>query len=263
MAHIFKIIGIILILFIAGCRKEDDLNLPVKTHLTIQFKPYETIDFNESRFYNFAICMMGIEKIEFEGIREEGENIFFSTDLGINLPVTLAIPNLFNQAIITDIDLPSGIYKYIRLDIYFKPIDEAPWKIIEGADTINPGMVIKGRYHYIEEYREDTTLMLSLYTIPVDIAIDQTETLTFRSLGEAIIKQPECEISLLINLNKFFASIDHTSIEEAEISEIPGDGYDERIIISSNNNRDLYEILLHQLGLSTSLVVRQTGTTIP
>ena len=79
-----KLVIITLILFIAGCREKDELTLPVKVSLNIGFfsggdgDPFDT-------YVYFTEGQIGIQKIQFEGRREAGRDVFFETDPNINL----------------------------------------------------------------------------------------------------------------------------------------------------------------------------------
>jgi len=260
MARISKIIGIILILFLAGCTKDDELKLPVKTDLVMEFAYplgyafQDSFDghIQETRFFKTSGGLIGIQKIDFEGIREAGENIFFETDLEMVMPIT---DIMFDKAVISNFDLPQGVYKYMRLDIYLQSVADE-WFIDEETVSpelkLNTGFVIEGAYGHSWIDWDDPLLPINSFSIPVFIAIDKTERFTFRTFKGAVIKQPDCEIRLSFVLENVLTSLDYTSFEEAEIS---GEGSNQKIIISSTHNRDLYEIVLYRLGLSTGMYV--------
>ena len=71
-------------------------------------------------------------------------------------------------------------------------------------------------------------------------------------MQEVVMKQPESEIVLNFNIIHAFYSLDYKLFEEAEIS---GDSTDQKIIISNNQNKDLYDMLLYRLGMNTTMVV--------
>lgn len=253
-----KINGILLILFIAGCSKDVVEKEPVKTNLVMRLIPYPDPIFaygyempGEGYIdYDFSGGSIGIGKIEFEGVREEGENYFFESDPENDLPV-FEFEEEELETRLSDFDLPQGVYKYIRVDVYLKELSEEVMPENSEIDVFNTGLIINGRYKH---HWWDVGLpgFDSLISIPFVLAIDKTEKFVFRTIYDVVIKQPECNIELYLEGGNAFNSIDYKSFEEADIS---GDSTNQMIIISKDKNRNLYEILLYRLGMYTMLIV--------
>jgi len=241
-----KLVSIILILFIAGCQK-DDLTLPVRVSLKIRYFSDYTTDFN------FTEGQISIRRIEFEGIRETGGNVFFKTEPDINFP---ALEFRLQPEIISDFDIPQGIYNHMRWDIYLKKIvtDELIDDIV--TDSLNTGFVIKGFYEawmYDWEYNEVIT-----DSMPFIFAMDDTEQFGVRSYDVynnstiVLSESKDYEAILCINLSYAFGSIS-VSFMEAEIS---GDSEHPVVIISSSKNKDLYMKILDRIFRNARVIIK-------
>lgn len=245
-----KITCIILILAAAGCTDDNVLKLPVQTKVVMRFLPLDQGIYGEFEEVGIhgSMCRIGIQSIAFEGMREVGDDVFFNMEPGIDLLINDFINS---RADITDFELPQGIYNNIRLDYHLQTINHEEWIPADESVTQEIGLIIEGEvYHYW--WNSDPFMIDSLHLFPFVFMIDRTEQFLFRSTQDAVVKQPDCQILLLFDLDKAFQSIDPNSFEEAEIS---GDEDHPKIIISSKKNRDLYEILLYRLGMSTRMIV--------
>ena len=253
-----KITGIILILFFAGCTKEDDLKLPVRTNMIMRINPYYLDVNKEINEFQLIESKVSIQKIEFEGIREAGENVFFETDPDTNLSIVeveayIAVNTRYKgyDAAITDFDLPQGIYRSIRIDIYLNEISDNEITDNDEVDSPNIGWVITGKYGHWKDY-DEYFFGFPDFSFPIVFVVDSNEKFIFRTMQEVVMKQPESEIVLNFNIIHAFYSLDYKLFEEAEIS---GDSTDQKIIISNNQNKDLYDMLLYRLGMNTTMVV--------
>jgi hypothetical protein len=101
-----KVASVILILFMAGCREKDDLTLPVKVYFKIGISPENSLN---TEYLHFTDCKIGIQRIQFEGKREAGTDIFFETDPNMNLQ-TLSFAQ--QPLTISVFNIPQGIYNY-------------------------------------------------------------------------------------------------------------------------------------------------------
>jgi hypothetical protein len=234
-----KLVIITLILFIAGCSEKDDLTLPVKVYFKIGISPEEYSD----TYLGFFEGHIGVQKIQFEGKREAGGDIFFETDPKMNLQ-TLFFRKLINP-VISDFDIPQGIYNYMKWDINLKRI------VIDNyTDSLSIGLVISGHYRYLDET-----------AIPVFIYIDDTEQFSVRSDDSG----GNSQIVLSVNKDYYeailelapgyaFSSISRESLEEA--ADISRDRGHSAIMISSSENEDLYEKLLYRIEQSAKIIFK-------
>jgi hypothetical protein len=249
-----KLAIIILLLLIAGCIEKDELTLPVKIHLKIGIAPYTPYNYDDYEYLGFGKSYIRVQRIRFEGEREAGEDVFFETDPKINLQ-TLEFGR--EPATISVFDIPQGIYNYMKWDINLKRITTAGIFDENDTDSLHIGLVISGSYESLNERDEEWGEPIH---IPFIIAIDDTEQFSVMS------HDPEGNSSIVLSGNKnheailllaplnAFLSISRESIEEA--ADISRDNGHQIIMISRNENEDLYEILLYRIMLSAKVIVK-------
>lgn len=242
-----KLVSIItLILFLTGCSKKDDLTLPVKVYFKIGISP-ENI--NSVKFLRFTDGHIGVQRIRFEGKREAGEDVFFETDPKMNLH-TLAFSTDENP-LISDFDLPQGIYNYMKWDINLKRITTEGLFDDNDEDSLSIGLVIQGSYKYNDGS-----------SITVIIAIDDTEQFSVRyddpdpdpNSGIVLsVDKDYYEAILFLAPVKAFSSISRESLEGADISSDSGH---QVIMISRNKNKYLYDNLMYRIEQSASIIFK-------
>lgn len=241
-----KLVIITLSLFFTGCTEKDDLTLPVK----VEFKIGISENSAKDEYLTFNGGEIGIRKIQFDGKREAGEDVFFETDPEINFP-SLAFNSSVQPALISDFDIPQGIFNYMKWDINLKEIviDELIGDD-DDDDTDSPyiGLAISGIYTY-----------LSGTTVPFIIAIDNTELLSVKAYDQdgnsriVLYVDKDYEAVLLLDPAYAFHSISRESLEEADVSDNSGTPV---ILISSDENEDLYEDLLYRIDQSAKVLVK-------
>ena len=250
-----KLVCIILILFISGCTKKDELTLPVKIHLKIgsNLEKEEWVDipgdpFFEYAGFEFTSNRIAVQKILFEGIREAGGDIFFETDPEID-SLTLPFKNRYES--ISDFDIPQGIYNTFKWDICLKKLETN--ELIDNDDTasLNTGLIIKGNYFHVW-WSIDMFEVDSAYVIPFILAIHDTEMFSFIKSNIVLSESKDYVVNLLLDFAYAFDSISSKSFEEAEIS---GDGLNQRVIISKGKNKYWYDTILNRLRLESRLYV--------
>jgi hypothetical protein len=237
-----KAVAIILILIISGgCLKKDDLTLPVKVSFKIGI---QTDHISDYQYLNISECQIGISSIQFEGKREAGGDIFFETDSKMNLQTL----SFFQPILITVFDIPQGIYDYMKWDISMKCINTEG--LIEDRDGSFPciGIILSGEYKYLDGSE-----------IPVVFAIDEPELFSVRAYD------PNNYSRIVLSVNKEYEAIVFfapgyaflpISRESFETAEVSGDSMNRKIIISSTQNEDLYEILLYRIIQSAKVVFK-------
>jgi len=241
-----RLAGIILILFFPSCTEKDELTLPVNVDFMISISDNSSGD----EYLSFTGGVIGVQKIGFEGKRDAGEDIFFETDPKMNLP-QLTFGTYAQPASISDFDIPQGIFNYMKWDINLKKIviDELNDDDDDGDDdSLYTGLAILGTYSY-----------QSGVSIPIILAIDNAEQFSVRSFdpeGNSTIVlsvEKDYDAVLLLDPGYSFHSISRESIEEAETSDDSGT---EVILISSEENEDLYEVLLYRIAQSAKVIVK-------
>jgi len=227
-----KLLGLILILFNTGCTKKDEFTIPVSIKFEIAVK--QSDEGTDPGYFYFNWVHTLIKRIDFEGIRETGGDIYFSTDPDLNVPFLE-----FDETpvIISSFELPQGIYSPMRWDIYLKRMQISG---LTGTDLPNTGFLVYGGY----EYQDGST-------IDIFLCIDETELFSFRTYNSEL--EPSIVLSenrmynltLLIDLYNAFLPISRESVERAETST--GTSGEPIIIIAANKNKYLYDNLLYRI----------------
>jgi len=248
-----KLVCITLILFITGCTEKDEFTRPVNINLKISFIRSFT------NYFEFTEGRIGVQRIRFEGKREAGGDVFFETDTKADFP-TLEFVGQQEAAKVSSFEIPQGIYTNMKWDINLKEIVNDELIYDDDTDSLNKGLIIKGDYLYDDWWiwGDEPPPENWIPSIPFIFSVDYTERFSFSSFfpdpnsNEVLTDNKDYEVILLLNLAYAFDSISRESFEEAEIS---GDSEHPVVIISSNKNKYLYEIILHRLDLSTSVYV--------
>jgi len=250
-----KLVCITLILFIAGsgCKEKDELTLPVSIHLKIGIAPSTPYNYDEYEYLGFGNSYIRVQRIRFEGEREAGEDVFFETDPKIDLQ-TLEFGR--QPATISVFEIPQGIYYYMKWDINLKRITTEGIFDENDTDSLHIGLVISGAYRSLDELDEWGEAL----RIPFIIAIDDTELFSVMShnpegtSGIVLSGNKNHEAILLLAPYNAFLSISRESFEEAvDISRNNGR---QIILISRNENEELYENLLYRILLSARIVIK-------
>jgi|WetSurSiteA1Bulk_404760.scaffolds.fasta_scaffold71590_1 hypothetical protein len=245
-----KLVIVTLALSIAGCTEKDELTLPVTINLKIGIRKQEgSFGFNEG--------WIGVQRIQFGGKRESGGDVFFETDPSNNFPTLEFIEQ---YAKISSFEIPQGIYTNMKWDIFLNKIETDEVTDYNDTDSLNAGLVIKGDYFYddwwwwIDQPPPENWVP----SIPFVLIIDSIEQFSFMSYfpdpncNGVLTENKEYQVILLFNLFYAFDSISPESFEKAEIS---GDSLNQKVIISRNKNKYLYEIILYRLATSSRVYV--------
>jgi len=261
------IISILTLFFTQACDviPDDDLSRPVAIDLHVGWENNNT----GVSYIGFPKLMINISRINFYGTRQEGSDIFFdATPLAPNDNIVLVQGN--NSLKIESFDLPQGIYTQLKWELTSGVLergfllDEYGFDYEDIIDEISgKGMVLSGSYQ--RQSGEQNLLF---------IAIDNNDLYSFFTNhlndGNSTIQSPNNYIfSLFFNPYKAIESIERSVWEDAETDDLDfDDGDDDNdddddkkfgilndddddeidyILISSDNNSDLYERILFRL----------------
>ncbi len=236
-----------MILCFSGCTEKDDLTLPVN----VDFRIGITENTFKNDYLTFTGGETGIHRISFDGKREAGEDVYFETDPRVNFP-TATFSSPLETASLSDFDIPQGIYNYMKWEIDLKAIsvdvliddDDDDFD----SDYPDTGLTLTGFY-----------TSLSGVSIPFIIAIDVAEQLNVRSYdadgNSTIVLSVDKDYEAVMSLDPAYAfgSISRESLEEADISDDSGTDI---MIISSEENEDLYEVLSYRIAQSVKVIVK-------
>lgn len=232
---------IIIFLGLVSC-EPDDLSKPVRVHFELSF-----IQENEPlSFLTFKRVMVGVERINFYGVRQEGNDVVFSTRPGKSYGIHVLTPEQ-NTSYLTFFDLKQGVYQQMRWELQLEEIDDDVFSedYLDGDDF---GFIIEGIYSCLD----GRTLLLF-------IAIEEEEIIKIESVNQVgeipipILADNTYSISLEIYPHAIFKGIPRSLLEQAEVDE---DDDVEFIEISKEENEDLYKLFLFQLSKTIRAVVR-------
>jgi hypothetical protein len=270
-----KLAGLILLLFIAGCTKEkDELTLPVTVSSKISF----SVDSSKcAEYLNFTGVRIGIGLITFIGIREDGPDYGFATDPRFDFPTSSSLSFLQKKTLTSNFNMPQGVYTEIHWEMDLWAITCKDLQdLIEGLTVedllatgvvedlgenfwTGPAIAISGTYKSLNGSLIPF-LLAGDFILSDDVTGQKLKAETFDPDGNSRIvlsADKEYESTLIFTMENDFRSINRELFEEANIS---GDSGHPVIIISGNNNKDLYEVLTSRNNLSIKVLIKETGS---
>ncbi len=242
--------GLMILLLLSGCIPDDELSTPVTVNLNLVMGT-NLPGINHVEFYNTVIA---VQQIKFYGIREEGSDIFFSSQPTVPFGI-YAIKKNQPASKIDVFDIPQGVYNQMRWEIKTKEIDDDYYedyfddKLEEYIDVDDFGIVIEGKYK-----------RLNGSEILLFIAIDPTEILlmeTFNTGGNNQLSLISGKTyNLILEINPYIAiqNIERILLENADADEEDDIEY---IEISSDENEDLYERILFRLKNTVKAIIEE------
>jgi hypothetical protein len=251
LAELFLAVSLILVQ--QSCTK-DEFTLPVRISLsfiiTEQYKTNDTLSFESGEVV--------IKEIQFEGQREVGENYSFYTESGKEF----GPQNFYRQSVspetITFFDIPQGIYTLMKWKLVLSDGLERFNQDNDGNDDdgddgddnddgLTPGLIIHGNY-----------ITTDGEPLQVRIEIDPFESFECQSINETgdktinIISGNTYNAVLYFDPYFVFRAISSESLEDADYSD---DEISPVLLISSDSNEELYEMILFRLQQSVKIVI--------
>ena len=228
---------------------DDEFTTPVRMSLsaiiTEQNKTNDTLSFGSGEII--------INEIQFSGKREAGGDYSFNTEPGKKIGPQVFYPQSGNQHELAQFDFPQGIYTLMnwkfKLSDGLERLEEEDDD--DDDDIGTAGLILQGSY--IDP--EGVTQQVRIEIDPFELF----ECLSLADTGDeniSIIAGSSYIAVLYVDPYYAFRGISSESLEEA-------DYYDDVIVpvllISSDSNEDLYEIILYRLQQSVRIVVSQLG----
>jgi hypothetical protein len=231
-------------LFLHSCIK-DELTQPVKISLSAVisdiYKSDDTLSFESGEIV--------LNEIRFDGKREAGGDYSFYTEPGKKFGPLLFYPKSGIQSTIASFDIPQGIYTMMRwrfeLSGGLKRAYDDDGEVDPEAET--PGLILNGSYIS----REGKTLNIR---IEID-SFELFECLSFTETGSNqidIISGDTYDAIFYIDPYYVFRAISTETLEDADYED---DGTPAVLLISSDSNEELYEMILFRLQQSVKIVV--------
>lgn len=223
-------------ILIVSCEK-DELTIPVDVDIVVNMESESQEDYLE--FYSGEIVL---ESILFQGERQEGEDVFFTTNPNNNFGPFLFYNNSTSVKI-THFDIPQGKYVLINWSFILSSIDEDD-DLEEEIEADNDfGLAFIGEY---------TTL--SGLKIPLIIEIEDEERFNINAQSSDglfeinLIENNTYSAKLAFDLGNLLKPISRESFENADLNS------DNQLVISSDENEVLYENILYRLETTSKVI---------
>jgi hypothetical protein len=222
-----------------SCIKDENthpVRLSVSVNITEQYKTSDTLSFGKGEII--------IKEVQFEGKREAGENYSFNSETGKEYGPKYFYAQSANLESIALFDIPQGIYTLMKWR--FELSDGLERLESEDDNNETPGLIIHG--NYIKHNGEK---------LEVRIEIDPFESFecqTISPTGEKKINVISGKVyNAVLSFDPYFAfrAISTDSLEDADYSD---DDKPPLLLISSDSNEELYEIILFRLQQSAKIV---------
>lgn len=242
MRHRYPLIIVaFLFSFLVSACVDADLNKPVKVDVEFYLEQ-NPLTIN---YLTFNKAIIAFDKVRFYGVRDVGNDVVFSSRPGFPFG-TFIIPEMQNTSYITYFDIPQGVYNLMRWDIELMEIDDDIYDD-EYIDSDDFGLIFEGTYTRLSG---ETILLF----IAVDPALLSFETVN--AIGNnSIVLDSQMDYTVTIELNPYLAmqGIARNLLEQAETDfedEV------EFLEISSDENEDLYSLVLFRLEKTFKAVIR-------
>ncbi len=237
----YLLVTSIALLFLVSSCIEDDLNKPVRVDLEFLLEDNPlTIS-----YVNFTNAVVALDRVRFYGIRDVGNDVLFTSRPDFSFG-TFVIPAQQNTRYVTYFEVPQGVYNMIRWDAELTEIDDAVYDDVF-VDSDDFGLIFEGTYTRLD----GSTVLLFIAVDPAVLSFG-----TLNAGGNNVVSlESTNNYTVSFELNPYLAmqGISRSLIEQAET-----DSEDdiEFIEISSDENEDLYELVLFRLEKTFKAVIR-------
>lgn len=237
----YLVLVVFLLLGLQSC-EPDDLTKPVRVNFELKWVE----DNSPLAYLTFQNIVIDVEKISFNGIRQQGSDVFFNTRPGDSFGMHI-LTRSEKTSYLTFFDLPQGVYELMRWELELGEIDDDIYSD-DFIDSDDFGFIIEGIYTRLDGS-----------TVLIFIAIEEEEVIRVESVNQdgevpiSILVDNVYTASLEINPHAIMRGIPRSLLEQAETDE---EDDVEFIEISEDENEDLYNLVLFQLARVIKLVVR-------
>ena len=231
------VIILVFIISLYSCKK-DELTLPSDVTFTFGIVPHysyyaknQTFGFTNlsSGFLNIDKGTLVIDAIEFDGKRNEGKDIYFTSNFGSQV-----LANLGNQTtnINVSFDIPQGAYNRIDITLHLGTSSQVSIAI-EGTMSAGVFSSLPIRFEYN-------------FT-------DQVKVRATPKTGNSIVlrKDKPSIAQVLVNAEYLFRFVNPSILSNATIVNIDGDDI---LLINSQNNINIFNQIANRLDNSFTVV---------
>lgn len=229
-------------LLLAGCSK-DELTYPVKVNFSIGINQSN----NPQAFIKLSEAAIGVGRIGFVGLRQEGGDVYFNTEPG-KVHGTYVVKTGESARYVTYFDIPQGVYNLMSWKLTLAEIDEDVYED-ELMDSDDYGLLVKGAYAPVGRD-----------SIPVYFLIDPMEVFSCEAtdaLGAtpiSIVDGNSYTILLELRPTEAIEGIGREYFDNATISY--GDEGEAFILISEEDNVSAYQLFLFRLARTLKATVK-------
>lgn len=223
MRQIKPCIPILLALVVVAC---SSCQRKWKKTAPVEFIP-ELVLQNSSPDLDLQAGILRIDKFEFEGKRQQGNDVYFSDEVA-GLTVLDITTSSFLNAL--RYDVPQGTYDEIRCRIRFK-----------SSDSNVPSIHIEG--NYINSSSQSFPVIFEAYDqVPIEINLSGTEAV--------FVEETDATGRIHFNVNEWFSALTANQLDNADLTSVNSV---QTILIDEQNNSDLYEIIFNRIGTTESI----------
>ncbi len=240
--YLYKVVSLLIFLLLLTSCEKDELTLPAEVNFEFEFIAHEDgIIGNGPKKLSSNLQQppgkieidqgtLVIESIVFDGRRQEGEDVFFTSDLSEPVVVNLQTEES-NKPL--KFDIPQGIYNRIEIDIELDGNNKLPL-VLEGNFKKGP----------LEEF-------------PVRFEYDISEKIRVRAkpagnIDNIVLKKDTPSIAKVrVDANSIFQLVNMSMINDANITDIDGE---EVLLINNESNGNMYSIISARIDKSFDVI---------
>lgn len=241
---ILRILVVLVIIILPSCIVPGgDDNEPVRVNFDVRFD----VTNQTPAYFTFSRAILGINSIRFNGVRQAGNDVAFTTRPDRPVGTFVLTPTQFLRPMYY-FDIQEGVYNSMRWEVMLMPIDDDAL----GADdddfpAENYGFLLEGRYTRQDGLRAE-----------VVFALAENEVLTLQTVALAAARQitlivgQTYNVELVINPYSLMGGIPRSMLDNAEIDVIDRLNY---ILITPEDNRELYDLMILRLSRDLRAVI--------
>jgi len=237
--------GVILLFFILvpSCQPPEG-NRPVPVNLDLRFD----VSTQVPAYFSFSRVILAINSIQFQGIRQAGNDVAFSTRPDQPVGTFILTPSQFIRPV-TWFDIPEGVYTSMNWEVTLMPVGVGFPDDDDDVLTFDDyGLIVEGHYTML-----DGTRAVMIF------AIEEDELLRVQAVNQqnqsqiTLIYNATYSMELVINPFSIFGGIPRGVFEQAEISVENGTSY---MLITSDDNEELYDFMILMLARELRAIIK-------
>lgn len=205
---------------ISSCQRKWKKTAPV------EFTP-ELVLQNSSPDLDLTAGILRIDKFEFEGKRQQGNDVYFADEVAGLTALDVSTSSFLNAM---RYDIPQGTYDEIRCRIRFK-----------SSESSLPSLHIEG--NYVNASSQSFPVIFEAFDqVPIEISLTGTEVV--------FVEETDANGIIHFNINEWFSSLTANQLDNADLTTINSV---QTILIDEQNNSALYDIIFNRIGTTESL----------